>query len=439
MPSVKPTSWARIAGVGLVAVAAFVACTGVERPAFERRVLPNGVTILVRENRSSHIVSLQFWVRDGALFETRDEIGAAHLLESMLLGSPAADSSGTVRAIDALGGTVETHGRHDFVRYAATVPSEHFGRALELLSHGLFAATFDQRAFEGAKEVVAASLSRSERRPIDLAYRMCLREMMGDHPYGRPPEGTPDALASRTLSDVETRYRERYTGSNIVVSVAGDVDPAAAAARIEALLAPLAAGTPAEPAAEPVSWPAESRRVVARSKARRAYQVLAFPGPGALDGHNVTMDIILAAAGRGRSSRLSRILKDERGLVDAIGAGWYTMRQPSPLFVWMELAADNVAAAEAGVVEVLQALGDEPLDEEELTEAKRKMEAAVLFLTETSEGQAFDSGYWASVGGEDLGERYLEKLWDVTADDVMEAARTYFGSGIHVAAVVLPE
>jgi predicted Zn-dependent peptidase len=151
------------------------------------------------------------------------------------------------------------------------------------------------------------------------------------------------------------------------------------------------------------------------------------------------MDVLLVILMEGRSSRLNTRLKEELGLVHSIGAGWYTQRHPSPLFVWMELLEENVAAAERATVELMKELSEESVSDDELAKAKMQLKVGNIRMVETAEGQAFHDGYWNAIGGEEFASEYLERLSLVTAEEIRRAAELYLGSGVHLAAVVLPE
>ena len=403
-------------------------------------VTDNGAIIIARENRASGVVAIQLYVRDGAFFESSDEAGAANLLRTLMFRETGSRGPGEIqRAIEGLGGYMSSAGRHDFVQYAAIVPSDSFDEAAELLRDGLLNAVFDQDRVEREKEKVLDDIEDMLKRPVDRAYRLCLSELMGDHPYGRVAEGVAEVLSGLTVEDIERRYHERYVGSNVLVAITGDVNPVAAAERMAGVLSGLTTGVQARPASPPVTWPTESRVITERADVRKACQVVGFPGPGVTDRDNVTMDVLLVILMEGGSSRLNTRLKEELGLVHSVGAGWYTQRHPSPLFVWMELPEENIKAAEDATVELMEELAEEPVGDDELAKAKMQLKVGNIRTVETAEGQAFHDGYWNAIGGEEFASEYLERLSLVTADEIQRAAALYLGSGIHISAVVLPD
>jgi predicted Zn-dependent peptidase len=105
----------------------------------------------------------------------------------------------------------------------------------------------------------------------------------------------------------------------------------------------------------------------------------------------------------------------------------------------MELPGENMEAAERATVELMKGLAEEPVGDDELAKAKMQLKVENIHMVETAEGQAFHDGYWNAIGGEEFAGEYLERLSLVTAEEIQRAAALYLGSGIHIAAVVLPD
>jgi zinc protease len=415
-------------------------CAREEGPTSEIRVLPNGLTIVAKESRNSDVVSVQAWVNDGTLYEKADEAGIAHLLARLVLDQTETRGPGELTlAIENVGGMISSGSSHDFVNHAVAVQSEHLDLAIEILADGIENAVFEPERVEREKSAILARLAALDEKPIERANFVFLEKMVGDHPYGRPEQGTRATVERITAEDLAARHAARYVASNMMIVIAGNADPVAAVDRVEALLGDLDEGTPAVPAAEPPQWPTATARVVEHADVHRAYQIIGFPAPGVEHPKSVAMDVLLWALGHGRSSRLHVRLTEELGVARAVSAGWYTKRQQSPIFVWMELSSENIEAAEAATVELMKDLAVVPLEEDELAKAKTLLESEMIFGRETAGGLATYYGYWPSIGGMDFADEYFDRLAAVTAEDIRLLAEEYFGSGVHVAVAVVPE
>ena len=117
---------ARAAVLCLLAAFLLVGCaTEAERTTTTHvRVLPNGVTIYAQENRASDVVSVQAWVRDGALFESSEDAGVACLLANAMFDQSEARGPGEIKvSIEKLGGYLSPMCRHDYAQHVVVVPA----------------------------------------------------------------------------------------------------------------------------------------------------------------------------------------------------------------------------------------------------------------------------------------------------------------------------
>jgi predicted Zn-dependent peptidase len=423
-----------------MAAAAIVGCTADdESPDQVSAEFPNGVRVLARENRASGVVAMQVWVGDGALYETVEQAGSAYLLSQMMFTRTRERGLDQITLeLSELGGAASVNPRHDFVQYSAVIPSEHFETLAGLIQDGLTNAVFDSARFEQERAEAVENIESIRLRHMDRTHQMCVSDMFGEHPYGRPTQGTLDSVSGLRLEDIRDRYRERYVGSNLLVSIAGDVDPERAARIVGDRLSEIARGEPAEPAAPPIEWPDTPTSSIEYGDVRTAYQVMCFPAPAITDDDAITMDVLLMILTGGRSSRLDRLLVEENRIASAADAGWYTLRQPSPLFVWMETSPTDITSAADAVVELFSELAETEVSERELAKARTYWKTQISFMNETAEGQAFYDAYWTFLGWPELPEQYRESIDAVTAEDVRRAAERYL-AGSYSTAVLLPE
>jgi zinc protease len=414
----------RLSRLLLIAVLlAGAGCARQERPAPQVRHLPNGLTVIAKENRAADVVSVQVWVRDGAVYEAPGDAGTANLLSRAIFGASATRAPGEMaRAIESVGGFIAADHNQDHVCFEVTVPSRHFDLAVDVLSDAVLHPVFDPAEIERAKTAIVKQSAALVERPTDRALQLCLQTIMPGHPMSRPPTG---ALSALDASALESWHARRYVGANMVVVVVGSVDPSVSADKVEQAFSSVPSGPRAQPWAPSVTWPSAPSRVVERTDAKRATMMIAFPGPGVNDADHMAADVLMMALASGRSSPISRVLVEERGLAGSVGGGWYTRAQPSPCFVWMELPPENVQAAEDAVIEIIASLAAKPLAAEDLARGKALLKTYMVFASETAEQQAAYDGYWFVVAGEGYGDTYLDRIDAVTVEDLRGAAAKY--------------
>lgn len=414
-------------------------CAREERPAPQLRHLPNELTIIAKENRAVDVVSVQVWVRDGAVYEAPGDAGTAGLLSKTIFSASATRAPGEmVRTIESVGGFIASDHNQDHVCYEVTVPSRHFDLALDILSDAVLCPIFDPAEVERAKMAIVKQSAALAERPTDRALQLCLQTIMPGHPMSRPPASALSALTALDATALEAWRALRYVGANMVVVVVGSVDPSEAADKVEKAFSAVPPGTRAQPWAPSVAWPTAPSRVTERTGAKRATMMIAFPGPGVGDADHIAADVLMMALASGRSSPISRVLVEERGLAGSAGGGWYTRTQPSPCFVWMELSPENVQAAEDAVVDVITSLAKKPLTAEDLARGKALLTSYMVFASETAGQQAAYDGYWFVVAEEGYGDTYLDRIDAITIEDLRGAAAAYLRPEARVTAVLEP-
>jgi len=135
-----------------------------------RRVrFPNGLTLLVRRDRSAPVAAIVTWVRAGYLDEEDDEVGIAHVLEHMFFkGTPARGVGVLAQETKALGGTLNAHTIYDHTAYYAVVPSAALVPALELQFDAFAHAALDAGELARELEVIVQEAQRTRRPPVGL-------------------------------------------------------------------------------------------------------------------------------------------------------------------------------------------------------------------------------------------------------------------------------
>ncbi len=418
-----------------VLLPALAGCGEEERPTSVSRVLDNGLTVVASENRAARVVALQAWVTDGALYEEPGEAGEAYLLANSVLVK--ASDGDVAESLDALGGALSRYSSHDFALFSVIADARHFEEALDLFHEGLVDPVLDDDVLSRAREQLPAGTLLGDG-PIDDAYRLATGGILPEHPYGRDPEGTVSTTAGITTEELVERHRRMYVGNGMVVVVVGAVDATRAVSAVEARFGSLDEGAPPEPAAGPPTWPREPVSTVRRSDVGRAFATFAFPGPGVGDPESVAMDVLTGILWRGGTSGLQRLLVDELELTSSVSVGWYTRRQPSPVYIWVELEPGALETAESailGAVSRLAADGPSPEEVEDIVEAVR---ASMLFNRETAEGQAHNIGYWTSIGHLGFHEEYMESLDEVSAENIRQLAERHLRARSRSVGAIVP-
>ena len=190
-----------------------------------RVLLPNGITVLARQNSESASVSMSGYLKSGSLYDPVDKLGLAHFTAQALMRGT--EHYTFQNLFDAL----ESVGAH--LGFAASVHNTSFGgRALtedlplllELLSECLRKPVFPADQVERLRAQLLTGLAIRNQDTAEMASLIFDEVVFGSHPYGKPEEGHPDTVKSITRDDIVNFHKKHFSASGMVIVVVGGID-----------------------------------------------------------------------------------------------------------------------------------------------------------------------------------------------------------------------
>jgi zinc protease len=427
-----------------------VVTTGYPWP-IESTRLPNGLRVVVSEDRSAPVVCVNLWYDVGSRHEPEGQTGFAHLFEHLMFeGSVHVKKTEHMRLVQGNGGSLNATTNPDRTNYFESMPSEHLELALWLEADrmGGLVPALTQETLDNQREVVKNERrQRYENVPYGDAWlRMLPLLYPPGHPYHHSTIGSMEDLNAAALETFQAFHRQYYAPNNAVLTVAGDASPAevfALAEKYFGVIEPVEA-IPAAPFGHLTGRATEPRRetVTGAVPAARIYQVHRTYAFGTAGYDAIT--VLATVLGNGRGCRLYQRLADGKRIAqpDYIGSyGVDLAHAPAPLIV-TATAKDgvDVETLEDGLTEVVGSLVSEPVTEEELTRAKALLTTAWWRQLSTVGGRADTLGRYTTLFGDPSTAAYRLLQWlAVTADDVTEAAAYALTPESRVTLTYLPE
>ena len=413
-------------------------------PSFEVRVetLPNGLEVLVREDPSAPVVSLQGWCRSGSIHEG-DWLGAgvSHFLEHMLFkGAGRRDANEIAQTVQAQGGYINAYTSFDRTVYWIDAPSSGTMTCLEVLCDVIGDATLPEDEFENESDVIRREIAMGDDNPDQVLSKLFFRTAYAVHPCRYPVIGHLDLFNQLRREDLYTYYRERYSPDNLFLVVVGDVVAEEIIAKIGEKLGGLARRRrsplilPSEPPQrgprrEEVAFPTELHRE------RLAWQI-----PDGLDPAVPAIDLLAGILGDGRSSRLFQSVREKQQLAHSIGAWAYTPSFTGQFGLSFDTEPDKAGAAREAVLREVARIREEGVSEGEVDKARRQILSAQFSTFTDMRGQASDIGSnWLLARHPDHTRDYVEAVQRVRCDAVREAAATYLRPDCITSVALLPK
>src|SRR4051794_28247005 len=208
-----------------------------------RTVLPNGLKVLVREDRSAPVVAIVTYVKAGYFDETDDVVGIAHVLEHMYFkGTPTRGVGEIARQTKAVGGYLNAGTIYDHTSYYTVLPSSGFTAGLDVQFDAYANSVIDAEELARELEVIIQEAKRKSDTPGAVATET-LYELLHDRPRIRRWRiGREPGLRALDRDAMMKFYRNFYHPGNTVLTVVGDVDPDEALREITARYGTLAGG-----------------------------------------------------------------------------------------------------------------------------------------------------------------------------------------------------
>src|SRR5205809_3184694 len=394
----------------------------------QKWVLPNGLTIVVQEDRSAPVASVQAWCATGSIYEDQHlGAGLSHILEHMLFkGTKTRSTNEIAQKIQDVGGYINAYTSFDRTVFWIDVPKNGVATALDVLADAMMNSTLPPEEYQKEQEVIRREFAMGMDDPDRVAGLLLFATAYQRHPYRFPVIGEIEIYNQLTQEQVIQYYKTRYVPNNLTFLVVGDVD----AQKVRQQLIELFKPDP-EKSLKPVFIPAEPpqlgrREVHQEFPTELTHLSLAWHIPEVTNPDVPALDLLSTILGDGRSSRLYRRVREEAGLAFQIAAFSYTPGDPGLFGIDATLDPKKRQAAEQLVLRIIDEVKQTGVTAEELAKATKISLSHHLDALTTMRGQASDIGSnWLLTRNLNFSRDYLDAVQKVTLDDIRRVAVKY--------------
>jgi zinc protease len=390
--------------------------------------LPNGLTIIVQEDHSAPVASVQAWCATGSTDEDQHlGAGLSHILEHMLFkGTKTRGKNVIAQKIQDVGGYINAYTSFDRTVFWIDVPKDGVSTALDILADAMMNSTLPPEEYQKEQEVIRREFAMGMDDPDRVAGLLLFSTAYQVHPYRFPVIGNIEIYNQLTQEQVMQYYKTRYVPNNLTFIIVGDVD----AERVHQQLIDLFKPYP-EKSLQPVFIPTEppqlGRRQVHQEFATElSHLSLAWHIPAVTNPDVPALDLLSMILGEGRSSRLYRRVREEAGLAFRISAFSYTPGDPGLFGIDATVDPKKREGAEQLALQIVDQVKQSGVTADELTKAKKIMLSHHLGALTTMRGQASDVGSnWLLTRDLNFSRHYLDAVQKVTLDDIKRVAAQY--------------
>ncbi len=320
--------------------------------------LDSGERVVSERVPSVRSVSIGFWIGAGSRDERDDRAGVSHFIEHLLFkGSRSYDAQQIAETFDAMGAELNAATSREHTMVYSRVPDRHLDEALEVMTDMVFAPAFAE--LDQEREVVLEEIAMYEDTPQELVHDLFSEAVFGTHALGRPVIGTAQVISSISRRAIAGYHRSMYTGGNIVVAAAGNIQHDRFVSLLERFERKSEAGRSGPRVRPPLTHVPPPGVRFERKDTEQYHLCLGAPGISRSDRRRFAASLLDSILGGSASSRLFQEIREKRGMAYSVYTfasqytdtgliGIYVGTREENLATCVEICSEQIAELAAG-------------------------------------------------------------------------------------------
>jgi zinc protease len=396
-------------------------------PKAERVELSNHLTLLVFEEHSIPIVTLELLVSAGSVRDPQAMRGLANLTaNSILLGTKHFSFDEINNRLDFIGATLDADCSRDFAMIGMQVLKKDLDTGVGLFTDIVVNPTFPSADVDGQKDDIIGSLRTKEDDPLEVAMRAFDKALFLDNPYAGPVEGTEKSVAAISTEDLSKFYTSFYKPNNSVLVVGGDIT----LQEVKTLIVPGLSAWESAEVPEPSfrkEFAEGAVSVPIDKPVSQATIIIGCPAMERASEDYYPFQVINQILGSGDlSSRLMAEIRIKKGLAYGVESLLAARKYAGSFRVIIQTKDESAKESTALVQKELERLQIEPVSEAEIQIAKKFLIGNFPLKYSAHQDYAKFLAQIQFYGlGSDYPERYAKLINAVTAEDILRVAKKY--------------
>lgn len=288
--------------------------------------------MLSEQHPNSRAVAMGVWVLTGTRDEVPEEGGISHLLEHLVFkGTKTRSAYQIAKSLEALGGDLNAYTTREYTCYHALVLKDHWEKALEVLCDLISNMQISANDFRLEKGVVLQEIAMTDDTPEELIYDVLFENAYRGNPVSQPILGSVKSVASMSQKKVMDYYKSRYTGKNIIVTAAGNIEHQVFLREVEKRLAKKRKAQFSAQREKP-RW--KVARTALEKSSEQTHLLVGLPTASFRDEQRYEAYIVNTLLGGGMTSKLYQSVREKKGLVYSIHSMLNTFVDSGSLMVY---------------------------------------------------------------------------------------------------------
>jgi len=423
----------------------------------KKKVLSNGLTVLVREVHNIPKVSIQLFYKVGSKDERTKEKGIAHLIEHMVFKGTekasekekenlAKKEKESLSEVDInfltnkLSGDCNAFTSYDYTGYLFNFPTHHWKEALPVMADCMLNCAFKDDHLNSELKAVIQELKMYN----DHFFRKLFTHMMSsiflDHPYRNPVIGYKQDVWEVKGNDLKKFYKKHYVPNNATLVVVGDVNANEVFDLAQKYFGAIPVGKDYKKEKFYLNEDIAAKSVVMQRDIKQPLVMLGYVIPGMEEKIDHILDVLELVLGKGKGSRLYRKVVDEKQLATSFESDSLRLFDHGLFLIWFEPKdIKDVNKIEKIIQNEIASIVDKGLSDREIERAVNQSKMAYYSKLENMQSQGYDIGkYFLATGDENYALTYLDRFEGDIKANIQNLLAQYFRPAITHKGVVLP-
>ncbi len=386
--------------------------------------LENGIRVVVEEISGVRSVAVGVWVNTGSRYETPNINGVSHFIEHLLFkGTENRNAKDIAETIDKIGGNLNAFTSKEYTCYYTRVMDQHIETGLDLLSDMLFNSLLKEEEIDRERNVVLEEIRMYEDTPDDQIHDLISACAYGGNSLGYSVLGQESSLHNLNREKIIDYMQSKYNYSNIVISIAGNVDSNIIELVGEYFERPGLGGE--ENSITPAVF--SGNMLLKEKDTEQAHIALAFPGLPVNNDLLYTLNLLNNLFGGSMSSMLFQEVREKRGLAYSVFSYHSSYKDTGQFTIYAGTNPNNLDQLIEVIYNVIDQTLTEEIAEAEIEKGKEQMKGSLVLSLESTTNRMI------TIGRNEIQRRphldmddIINKIEEISSEGLNETLRNIF-------------
>lgn len=397
--------------------------------------LDNGITLITEKIIGIDTFSMGFFVKTGAINETKEESGISHFIEHLLFkGTKKRSAKEISEYIDFQGGNINAYTGRDVTCFYIKLISSKMDIAIDVLTDMFLNSTFEESNIEKERNVIIEEIRMYDDIPEDIVHEKAIEfALSGIH--SNSISGTVEDLKKIDRDMILKYFKERYIPENIVIVATGNIDENYLFEELNDKMKTLSPKK--DERILDYSYKINSGKNIINKDTAQVHLCFTTRGIAKDSPMRCPVAIISNILAEGMSSRLFQKIREEKGLAYSVYSYLTRFKNCGLLTVYTGTTEESYLEVIEIIKKEFEEIKKNGILEKELQKAKNKYESAIIFSLENASSRMSRlASSYLNFGKIHSIEEIKKEINDVTLEDVKEAAKFIFDEEFYSYTVV---